>query len=1402
MRRELVVLLSIVAVLEVSETLGLEFGNGRLLLRFDDATGALVDVRYLAGESPVRLLGGGVAPVDVHADAAWRFSAKTPAVSDSSICLDGEWDFRVEAGEWRRLRVPGFWEAQGVTQVVQGAPDPNWTPYNGSAYYRTTFVAPAAWRDADVRIVIDGVDDEDWTRLNGREIGHTGMEVENWWSATRSYAVPRELLKVGVANVLEVKVYDRGGDGGIAGSVFVGPAAETVTLRETSLTLVSHELLRQGGGDQVLTMALKAPGWDVETVTTLPREGSSFTTSAEWRYVGEGTTSVTCLRFNFPAVCIGEPRDCVYTLPGRWPPGETPLSELNEGRMARSDASGAVPAAVVVHNSRHQLGLCAALYTEDDWTGLIVREGKESVDVHAEVYSHSRLRTGESIRLGTQVVTVTAGTLADGIAATAQCWELAGFRLAARPDWTYGAALYSLWAGGSVDSASRDLGGLRNFQTHVLPRLHDIGFDVVWFNPINPGSYAPTRHRDVDPRHGTLDDLKAVCDDAHGRGMRIWLDLIPHGPREHSPDGQDILEHHPEWLSRNADGSVKYWWGCLNCDYAHPGWQAEMADVATFFVERCGIDGWRVDCAAGSPDNERPYAGLRPSQSGPYGALGLLRKVREELTAAKPEAALLGETGSAMHLAQCDFVYDWSFQRGALHALPQLPVDEWVGKTKLWLERQQAALPDDAALGLLRFLENHDQFRSMRRYGVGHERALLSLCALIPGLVFVFNEQDSGFGLHLQRLFAIRRFPEFSRGAAFYTATECSAPSVFAFTRVHGDGFAVAAINFAGQTQEASVTVPLSALGSLDMTATYSAVELYEGQAVGDRRLDAWQDVSLRLPAYGTRVVVLRPLARRIATPTAGPATVPPGVARQPSVSRDGADTVVENGLYRARLRGGLLGPVVHVPSGVTLFEGLAIAEGKRKIWPGQRVEAGQLSAAQRDVESSDGTTTVRFQGSLERGAGSSVAWEATYRFDNSPSIGVELVLEPPAFERPVRGQLGVDLVFGRVDAWQVNTIEGVLHDRYAMTHPAGDMLLGYRYWHRSGLLWESTLFPLDEQQPTVAVRSQGTWLRAALPPLVNDFENAYLRERSSAGDEALTLHLAWLDEKGIAKLDRPLRAAVSLQLGAAPTASAGALTGAGWSLNVTGSRYGFRNSAYELAVCRGLGGGIAHLSTPSGRPAIVASQVYSDSGIYESRENSTGTEVKTQGASKCDFEPDTYLTRDDDAAELRLNSFLRMSYWGWANVASPRVQYEVRYRLDSSRRIRTRCRVRPMLAKTDLRAFLAQTLSIVGVKSWRVGARSGPVSGSASAQAGVGRVWQSREQALAERGGIDIDLVDGRQLRFSGFRADGGDVQNVFLLDTGRGNMILFLAFLDGTPESLEPVWRPVEYTMELLEP
>ena len=76
MRRELVVLLSIVAVLEVSETLGLEFGNGRLLLRFDDATGALVDVRYLAGESPVRLLGGGVAPVDVHADAAWRFSAR------------------------------------------------------------------------------------------------------------------------------------------------------------------------------------------------------------------------------------------------------------------------------------------------------------------------------------------------------------------------------------------------------------------------------------------------------------------------------------------------------------------------------------------------------------------------------------------------------------------------------------------------------------------------------------------------------------------------------------------------------------------------------------------------------------------------------------------------------------------------------------------------------------------------------------------------------------------------------------------------------------------------------------------------------------------------------------------------------------------------------------------------------------------------------------------------------------------------------------------------------------------------------------------------------------------------------------------------------------------------------
>ena len=1377
-------------------------GDARFRVRVSLRTGALLEGSAQrpgarANGERVRLFGGGAPPVDIRVGGRWLLGGRKRAAPADAVCLDGAWRFRTAKGEWRDLRVPGAWEEQGVTHTEADTPEPAWSPYNGTAFYRTTFRVPAPWEGKPLRLIIDGVDDEDWTSVNGAEVGHTGMETPDWWQATRTYDIPVGALTQQAENTLEVKVYDRGGDGGIVGSVYLAPAEGEVRRGAPAWSVVSHRREREGHTD-MLSMQAVYGDWRADLRLLLVARARLLVRCASWTYAGQTPIEVQGVRFCTPGACIGAADSCRFTMPTFWPPREIAVTEIPEGHRHQAHSSEATPPAAVLHASSLGLGLCSTLFTDQEYVSVSAVKRGDALDLYGEAAARGTLKAGDSVSIDGCALAVAEGGLLDAIAAAGACWEAAGFRLAQRPGWAEGAAAYSLWAGGSVDSNLSDIGGLRNFREHLLPRLDRLGIDIVWFNPLNRGSYGPTEHRAVDPHVGTLEDLRDVCTDAHGRNMRVWLDLIPHGPREDSPDGRDILANHREWVSRDADGEIKYWWGCLCCDYANAGWQAEMADVATHFVKHCDIDGWRVDCAQGSPPNEHPVAGLRPSQSGIYGALRLLAKVRTELQTAKPDAALLGETGSACHLTQCDFVYDWVTQRTVYQALPATPAEAWVPRAKQWFARQQAALPAGAEFGLMRFLENHDQFRSVRRYGVGHERALLSLGALIPGLPFVFNEQDSGFGMHLARLFELRQtHGAFRRGAADYLNVTNSSPSVFVFSRRDEPTAAIVAINFDSVPQSIQVTSQAVALPHGDHTRPYVGTEAYMQTPIGTKPLHEWRTVDIDLPGYATRVVLLR----QGPTPTAKPPRPQDIAASAPlAVSRDGHRVVVTSAAYRVVLENGLIRELSAAGGVSPLLSGMDVVEGKRKVWAGPRLQWAEDVSAAADVREEGGKVLVSYEGVLDRGAGTKIAWRASYAFVPEGVFELTFRLTPPPFSRAVRGQLGLELRFASAERWRVNTFEGALDDMFDRVHPGGDMVVGHRYWHRSGLPWESTLHPLDPSHPTVAIASGGAWLHVEVPAATGAMENVYLRERASSGEECLTLHLGWLDEKGTADLTRPLEASLRFSVAASPPgASTGAATIGRAAVSCQGSRYTCRAPGYELAFCRGLGGSMVHFSEPGGRTLVTASEVYSDKGIYTTRTNSMGADVATTGASRFDFEPDLVFRQgtDRDAAGATLTSYLRMSYWSWANVASPRVQYQVTYDLSGTHALRTECRARPMVSDQGLEAFLAQRLTIPDVVLWRVEAAGATVEGEFSTEQGKGRVWQSTGQPLA--GAISLTATDGRVLRIADIATSESDTQNVFLLDSGKQSAVLFFAFLDGRATPHSPRWRRVSYSMEV---
>src|SRR5581483_10166473 len=123
----------------------------------------------------------------------------------------------------------------------------------------------------------------------------------------------------------------------------------------------------------------------------------------------------------------------------------------------------------------------------------------------------------------------------------------------------------------------RSFGGFAGVEK-ILPRLAELGFDVVYFPPIHPigrtgrkgrnntlpatkgdpGSpwaigAAEGGHTAVHPDLGTLDDFDRLVARAAEVGLEIALDFAI----QCSPDHPWISEH-PEWFKWRPDGTIKF----------------------------------------------------------------------------------------------------------------------------------------------------------------------------------------------------------------------------------------------------------------------------------------------------------------------------------------------------------------------------------------------------------------------------------------------------------------------------------------------------------------------------------------------------------------------------------------------------------------------------------------------------------------------------------------------------------------------------------------------------------------------------------------------------------------------------------------------------------------------------
>ncbi|MBL7858225.1 MAG: alpha-1,4-glucan--maltose-1-phosphate maltosyltransferase [Cyclobacteriaceae bacterium] len=158
----------------------------------------------------------------------------------------------------------------------------------------------------------------------------------------------------------------------------------------------------------------------------------------------------------------------------------------------------------------------------------------------------------------------------------------------------------------------------------LLPRVHAMGFDVLYLPPIHPigkinrkGKNNNVRaekgepgspwaigsdeggHKSIHAQLGTLEDYKKLIEEAGKFGIDIALDIA----FQCAPDHPYVKEH-PDWFKQRPDGSIQYaenppkkYQDIYPFNFESDDWQAlwdELKSVITFWIDQ-GVKIFRVD---------------------------------------------------------------------------------------------------------------------------------------------------------------------------------------------------------------------------------------------------------------------------------------------------------------------------------------------------------------------------------------------------------------------------------------------------------------------------------------------------------------------------------------------------------------------------------------------------------------------------------------------------------------------------------------------------------------------------------------------------------------------------------------------------------------------------------------
>lgn len=305
---------------------------------------------------------------------------------------------------------------------------------------------------------------------------------------------------------------------------------------------------------------------------------------------------------------------------------------------------------------------------------------------------------------------------------------------APEPAWSHHAVIYEV----NVRQFTPE-GTFSAFAQH-LPRLRQMGVDILWFMPIQPiglekrkgglGSYYSIRdYTATNPEFGSLADFRRIVDTAHALGFRVILDWVAN----HTAHDHHWVSEHPDWYVYDEQGAIVSpfdWTDVAKLNYNAPAMRRAMIEAMCFWVREINLDGFRCDVAGEVPAD-------------------FWEEARRALEAIKP-VWMLAEDASQMRLLQKAFNanYGWPFH----HLMNEIAQGKKPASALFNLQREtDAAYPYGSYP--MHFITNHDENSwngtEYERLGSG-VRAFSVLYYTMPGMPLLYSGQEAALQKRLR----------------------------------------------------------------------------------------------------------------------------------------------------------------------------------------------------------------------------------------------------------------------------------------------------------------------------------------------------------------------------------------------------------------------------------------------------------------------------------------------------------------------------------------------------------------------------------------------------------------------------------------------------------------------------